>query len=706
MNAIMNDSASLLIELGTEELPPKALDGLAHAFREGVHSGLAKLGIAIEGESRALWSPRRLVVLVPKIGLRQPDQPQERRGPALSAAFDAQGRPSKALLGFAQSCGVAVDQLVKLETDKGAWFMHRSVQPGQPTANLLSGVINDALKALPIPRPMRWSDQEQYFVRPVHWLVVLLGDQVVDAEALGLKSGRNSCGHRFMHPGPVPIGDAASYIRTLREAKVLVDPNERRDAIEDQVLKIANGFGLTANLRMELLEEVKNLVEWPVAIHCEFDRDFLQVPQEALIKTMEDNQRFFPMVDKQGRLTEHFIGIANIASKDPAEIKKGYERVIRPRFADAKFFVDADLKESLDENNFALGEITYQSKLGTVLNKVERIERLAQYVASLSGAEVDAASTAANLCKSDLTTRMVGEFPELQGTIGKYYALQKGVASNIAAAIEEHYWPRFAGDKIPQGSLGLAVSIADRIDTLVGFFMIDQKPTGNKDPFSLRRQALGLVRCLVEGKIDLDLEQLIQRAMAAYAKQLGLEGDSEALIAELYQFITERLRGYCVEQRGVKTDAFNAVLAVRPTNLLDFMARLEAVAAFAALPDAANLAAANKRIANILKQAPETSSSGIQDRLLGSEEEKRLFAELHGLQSAVGSFVAQRRYVDALRQLAGLREPVDAFFDKVMVMVDDSLLRQNRLLLLRQVRDLFMSIADVSLLQGTATKAA
>jgi glycyl-tRNA synthetase beta chain len=700
----MNPIAPLLIELGTEELPPKALDELAAAFRDGVVAGLSKRGIAHTAHSvRALHSPRRLAVWIEDVALQQPEQKLERRGPAANAAFDASGTPTKALIGFAHSCGVTVEQLEKIDTDKGAWFVHRAVKPGEATAALLPQIVEEALKALPIPKPMRWSDLDYQFVRPAHWLVILLGPDVVPAEILGLKSDRMSRGHRFHHPEPVWISHANDYIDALRAAKVLVNPAERANRVIAEVQRVAEASGGVPRLRQELVDEVKNLVEWPVGIACTFEREFLRVPQEALIMTMESNQKFFPVFDADGKLTEHFIGVANIESRDPNEIRKGYERVIRPRFADAKFFFDDDLKSPLAAQQEALKKVTYQQKLGSVWDKVCRVGELARVIAerlrSMHGIGVDPAQAtqAAALAKCDLMTRMVGEFPELQGIMGRYYATAQGEPAEVANALDEFYQPRFAGDAIAPSRLGQVLAIAEKLDTLAGMFAIGQKPSGNKDPFSLRRNALGLARTLIEGGLDLDLNALLREAIAAISTD-GLDAKAN----DLYDFITDRLRGYYADQ-GIRGDAFEAVLAVRPSSLRDFDRRIRAIDAFTKQPEADSLAAANKRIGNILRQAGEKQFA-IADRvdaaLLDAGAETELANALDAAIRDVTPLMAEHRYVETMQRLAQLKPVADAFFDGVMVMVDDAAKRANRLGLLRSLRTQFLAIADIGLLQA------
>lgn len=713
----MSAAKSLLIELGTEELPPKALDELSQAFLRGIVDGLAKRGVeAALDQARAFCTPRRLAAFVPAVTPTQPPQAIERRGPAVGAALDAQGQPSKALLGFAQSCGVEVAQLEKLETDKGAWFVFRAVKPGQPVSALLPEVVEEALKALPIPRPMRWAEHDYSFVRPVHWLVMLHGAEIVEGGVLGLKSGRKSRGHRFMHPNPVHVTDADSWLDALRAAKVLADPVERRQRIRDEVARAAIQTGGVPRLDDALLEEIANLTEWPAAIACTFERDFLAVPPEALVTTMETNQKFVPVFDAAGALTEHFIGVANIASKNPAEIRKGYERVIRPRFADAKFFWDEDLKTPLADYQQPLKNVTYQQALGSLWDKSVRVAELARVIASRVGVDAGAATRAASLSKCDLLTRMVGEFPELQGVMGRYYARHQGEGEAVAQALDSYYQPRFARDAIAADPVGRVLAVAERLDTLAGIFAVGMKPSGNKDPFALRRAALGLARTLVEAGLELDLrasiaealELLPESALAAGVKP-GKDGKPVAfdagarrvaLLGELTDFVIDRLRGYYAEL-GFDTEQFEAVLAVAPTTLPDFDRRLRAVAEFGRRPEAASLAAANKRVANILRKAEEDAGApvvvGMVDPACFESPAEHALAD--ALDAALADTAAPRAtgdYTAVLARLAQLQAPVDAFFDAVLVNAEDARVRANRLGLLARLKAQFAAVADIA----------
>ncbi|OOG53543.1 glycine--tRNA ligase subunit beta [Rhodanobacter sp. C03] len=715
----MAEHKPLLIELGTEELPPKALDELSAAFLRGICDGLAKRGIdAALDQAKAYCSPRRLAAHIPGVAQAQPEQTIERRGPAMNAALDAEGQPSKALLGFAQSCGVGVEQLEKLETDKGAWFVFRAVKPGQPVSALLPEIIEEALKSLPIPRPMRWADHDYSFVRPVHWLVILHGAEIVDGGVLGLKSGRKSRGHRFMHPQPVHVADADSWLDAMRASNVLADPQERRQRIRAQVEQQAKQTGGVPQLDDALLDELANLTEWPAAIACTFEREFLSVPPEALVTTMVANQKFVPVFDADGKLTEHFIGIANIDSKDPAEIRKGYERVIRPRFADAKFFWDEDLKTPLASYQEQLKSVTYQQALGSLWDKSVRVAELARVIANRVGVDAGAATRAASLSKCDLLTRMVGEFPELQGVMGRYYAGHHGESTEVAEALDSYYQPRFGGDAIAAGRLGQVLAVAERLDTLAGIFAVGMKPSGNKDPFALRRAALGLARTLIEGGLELDLRGSFTEALELLpdgALMAGLKpgkdgkppilhaGERRAiLLDELYDFVLDRLRGYYAEQ-GFDNAQFEAVLAVQPRSLADFDRRLRAVAEFGRRPEAASLAAANKRVANILrKQAEETGAPAIGRTVdpahFEADAERELAAALGAAQQETAGALAAGDYTAVLARLSQLQAPVDTFFDSVLVNADDPAVRANRLALLGQLKAQFSAIADIALL--------
>jgi glycyl-tRNA synthetase beta chain len=705
----------LLIELGTEELPPKALDDLAGAFARGIVEGLEKRGVSADyASAKAYASPRRLAVYIADVAVAQPEQTIERRGPAIAASLGPDGEPSKALVGFAQSCGVEVSALEKLETDKGAWFVFRAVKPGQPTAALLPEIVTESLKALPIPKAMRWGNREDSFVRPVHTLLMLHGADIVDGQILGLTSGRLSNGHRFHHPKPIHVADADSWLDALRHAHVLADPTERRQRVRDEVARVATGG--VPRLSESLLDEIANLTEWPVGIACTFERAFLDVPPEALVTTMETNQKFVPVFDTEGRLTEHFIGVANIESKDPAEIRKGYERVIRPRFADAKFFWDADLKSPLAEYQEGLKNVTYQQSLGSLWDKTVRVAELARVIANRVDVDAGQATHAAALSKCDLLTRMVGEFPELQGVMGRYYASRQGIDASVADALDSFYQPRFGGDAIAAGKVGQVLAVAERLDTLAGIFAVGLKPSGNKDPFALRRAALGLARTLIEGNLDIELratltealEMIPETALLAGVKpgkdgkvpSVDLGARRRELGDEIQAFVLERLRGYYADQ-GFSTDQFEAVLAVAPATLPDFDRRLRAVGEFARRSEAASLAAANKRVANILrKQAEEADAPPIPATVdaayFDSDAERELHAALAAARADSQGLLASGDYTGTLARLAALQAPVDRFFDDVLVNAENPAVRANRLALLAQLKATFGAIADIS----------
>jgi glycyl-tRNA synthetase beta chain len=708
----MADLRPLLIEIGCEELPPKLLDELSKGFANILADELDTRYVP-HGNAHIFATPRRLAVLFPQVPLEfQPAQPLPIRIP-IARAFNQEGKPSPELLGRSQNLGVTLEAFKRIKNSSGSEelvYEPPRVQP-EPVRQKIADLLPWALKrvtSLPNVKPMRWGDHDYAFLRPTHWLVMLHGSEVVPVEVMGIASRRESRGHRFHHPLPVSIANPAAYVDALRDAKVLVDPAERRKRVRAEVDRVGAHIGGTPRLRDELLDQIANLTEWPVAIACSFERDFLRVPQEALIQTMETNQKFVPVFDAGGKLTEHFIGIANIESKDPAEIRKGYERVIRPRFADARFFYDEDLKVPLISHQEALKTVTYQQQLGSLWDKSVRVAELARVIGNRLGVDAALATRAAALSKCDLMTRMVGEFPELQGVMGRYYATANGEHAEVAQALDEFYRPRFAGDSIAEGHVARVLAVAERLDTLAGIFAVGMKPSGNKDPFALRRAALGLARTLIEAQLDLDLDASLREAVDLLPEiRIAPKGKTEAatpaaldkqkLTAELRDFIFERLRGYYAEQ-GFGAEQFEAVRAVDVETLIDFDRRLRAVAEFSRLPDAQALAAANKRIGNILRQAGGMSSGTVEATALDAGAETDLHQALREASEAVKPLVATSRYVDILRHLAALREPVDRFFDGVMVMTDDAAKRNNRLVLLSQLRRLFLHVADISLL--------
>lgn len=700
---------SLLVELGTEELPVAALPGLAQALFDGTLAALEKRGIAVErGDAKPLHSPRRLAVLLPGVATEQPEQASETLGPYLNIALDADGQPTKALQGFAAKAGVDWTALGKTSDAKGERFVHRTVSPGVRTATLLPEIVREAVAAMPIPKPMRWGAHAYAFARPVHWLVLLLGDDVVEGELFGIRADRMSRGHRFLHDKTVWIARPGDYVDALRAAKVLVDPDERRARIVEGVQSAARAAGGTARIDAGNLRQVECLVEWPSAVACTFDPAFLAVPQEALVATMEANQKFFPVLDAGGRLGEHFIGIANIESKDVAEVRKGYERVIRPRFADARFFFVEDMKQGLTAMGAGLANVTYQAKLGSVADKTQRVAALAEAIAPHVGADPALARRAASLGKNDLQSRLVNEFPELQGIAGRHYAMQDTALGDlshddrlaVANAIDEAYQPRFAGDDIALSPLGKVLAIAERLDTLAGGFAAGLKPTGNKDPFALRRNALGLARTIIESGFALNIRKLIHQAIELLPANIQPHADrnTETMGLDLFEFILDRLRGYYID-KGVPSQHFEAVAArmrsFADPSLYDFDRRIDAIGTFAQLPEAEALAAANKRIANILKKA-EGEIPAIEDKdLLREPAESALAESVEAVYAETGHALAHGDYVDALAHLARLRPQVDAFFDQVMVNVDDPALRRNRLALLKRLADRLGSVAAI-----------
>jgi glycyl-tRNA synthetase beta chain len=694
----MNGTRDLLFEIGTEELPPKSLRRLRDSLHATLISLLQENHLGHAG-SQAYATPRRLAVLVKDLEIAQPDREVVRRGPAISAAFDADGNPTRPAIGFASSCGVSVAELDRLETDKGTWLVWRSTETGKPAAEILPDLIEKALKTLPVPKRMRWGCSSIEFVRPVHWAVLLLGDEPVPAEILGVRCDRYTRGHRFHHNETIAINNAADYSETLATiGQVIADMDQRSESIRKQVIAAGAALGGNARIDTELLDEVTALVEWPVAITGGFDRRFLEVPAEALISSMQDHQKFFPVIHPDGSLMPNFITVANIVSKDPEQVRAGNERVIRPRLEDAAFFWAQDRKQTLESRIPQLDAMTFQKQLGSLGDKQKRVAAVAASMATALGIETYCVQRAATLSKCDLLTNMVFEFPELQGVMGRYYALHDGEDPEVANALDEQYQPRFAGDILPSTMTGQILAVAERLDTLTGIFAIGQTPTGDKDPFGLRRAALGLLRILVEKQLDLDLEAMIETAATNFPDDV-LAGKA---IPSLLNFILERLRAYYLDA-GFDVQNFDAVMSRQPTRPLDFDQRMHAVKAFRELPEADSLAAANKRIRNILRKAHEAginTTTEYDADLLKEQAERDLATALENLQAQVRPLFAEREYKQALRTLAALQAPVDTFFEKVMVMCDEMALRNNRLALLNALSELFLEVADISLLQG------
>jgi glycyl-tRNA synthetase beta chain len=684
----------LLFELLTEELPPRTLEALSLALTAGLTKGLDTAGIP-HGEVRGFATPRRLAVQVKKLAEHQPDKQVERRGPPLANSFDAQGAPTQAASAFAKNCGVPVAELSQLKTDKGAWLVFRGTERGSATTALLGDIVNQAIAGLPIAKRMRWGARTAEFVRPVHGVVLLYGETLIPAEVLGLQTGRVTLGHRFHAPKPITLKSAVGYESRLRRAKVVADFEARRELIRLGVAAAAagTGEGATALIESALLDEVTALVEWPVPIAGRFEQRFLSLPREVVIATVQDHQRYFPVQDADGKLSGWFITVSNIESRDPSKVREGNERVVRPRLSDAAFFWDQDRKISLGEHAARLSGMTFQTKLGTYADKTLRVKALAQSIGGRIGAG-PLVARAAELAKADLMTAMVGEFPELQGTMGRYYAEAQGEPEELARALEEHYRPRYAGDSLPATKTGQAVALADKIDTLVGIFAIEQRPTGAKDPFGLRRAALGLLRILLEGRLELDLFEVLAEAAGAQPVQRA------GVFEEVYDFIAERLRGLLLEEPGTTVEMLDAVFANRPRSPLDAVTRLKALKEFLLLPEAGILAGINKRIANILKKTSLDSNAVVDAGALAEEAERQLHKVMSDLRIPVQDAATQRRYADSLKALVGLRAPVDDFFERIMVMDEDLARRNNRLALLRDVQLLLGGVADLSRLPG------
>jgi glycyl-tRNA synthetase beta chain len=702
------ETKDLLVEIGTEELPPKSLRRLSDAFTQGIREGLDKASLSYS-ELKAFATPRRLAILVKGLASSQASKQVERRGPAITAAFNDEGCPTKAALGFARSCGLEnVEDLEKLENDKGSWLVFRSHEEGKTTSELIPEIVQKSLDKLPIPKRMRWGDLKVQFVRPVHWVVLLFGDEVIDTDILSIKSGRETRGHRFHHPENIYIGEPAAYAPLLEtQGHVVADFESRREAIRGQVLEIAATVKGNAVIDEDLLDEVTSMVEWPVSVLGNFEEQFLEVPPEALISAMKSHQKYFHLVDQAGKLMPHFITISNIESHDPSVVRAGNERVIRPRLSDAAFFWKQDGKQKLESHIEGLKTVVFQKKLGTLYDKAERISSLAGYIAKQLNGDEQSAQRAAILCKCDLMTEMVGEFPDLQGIMGRYYAINDGEPEEIAIAIDEHYMPRFAGDTLPTTISGQAVAIAEKLDTLVGIFGIGQAPTGDKDPFALRRAALGVLRIIIEGKLDINLAELLGVAATQYMNVIWELPDKltkndiaapSQVAVQVFDFIMGRLRIY-YQGQGVAPDVFDAVYAQGPTRPLDFDIRVHAVTSFRKLVEAESLAAANKRISNILKKTDTAIPEHYNADLLQDDAERVLASQLDDLEKQLQPMFDSGEYEAAMKQLATLRDPVDKFFDDVMVMVDDEALRDNRLALLSNMRMMFLRVADLSRLQ-------
>ena len=698
----MTRRADFLFELGTEELPPAALLKLSRALQDNFCQALEQAGLSHKAV-RSYASPRRLALFVEGLQSEQPATRVERRGPALTAAFNDQGEPTPAALGFARSCGVDVNALDSIKSDQGAWLVHRFTQPGQATAGLLPDMLQQALQRLPVPKYMRWGDLDAEFVRPVHWLVMLLGDEVVAGSLYGVKAGRETRGHRFHHPDRLYLAEPAAYAPLLEsEGRVMADFDARREAVRAQALEVAVASGGRAVIDEDLLDEVTGMVEWPVAILGEFETKFLDVPPEVLISAMKSHQKYFHVVDDDGGLLPCFVTVSNIDSRDIDVVRAGNERVIRPRLADAAFFWNQDRRQRLDTHVEALKHVVFQKKLGSLYDKTLRVRELAGDIAKRLDIDHRQPERAALLSKCDLLTSMVGEFPDLQGVMGRYYARHDGEADGVAAAIDEQYMPRYAGDGLPATVPGQILSLADKLDTLTGLFAIGEIPSGTRDPFALRRLALGVLRIIIERDLaELDLRELITMALTVHRLDKVNIGD---VTQEVFAFMIDRLHAY-YHDRGITPDVFAAVLACRPepSRPVDIDARLRAVTAFRKLPEADSLAAANKRIANILRKAQDWKADSYDKTKLVEAAEKSLADGIGQVSERIAPLLADGAYTDVLTELAVLRNTVDDFFDHVMVMVDDAALRQNRLDLLNALHALFVDVADISCLQPIDT---
>ena len=684
---------NFLVEIGTEELPPKALKTLATSFADNVEAELNQAGLSFD---KIEWfaAPRRLAVKVLNLATQQPSKEIEKRGPAVSAAFDAEGKPTKAAEGWARGCGITVEQAERIATDKGEWLVHRAKIEGQPTKNLLNGIVANALAKLPIPKPMRWADKTVQFIRPVHTVTILLGDELIEGEILGVASARTIRGHRFLGEKEFEIQHADQYPQLLREkGSVVADFNERKAEILAKSQAKATALGGVADIEESLLEEVTSLVEYPNVLAAKFEERFLAVPAEALVYTMKGDQKYFPIYDKEGKLLPHFIFVSNINPDDPTAIIEGNEKVVRPRLTDAEFFFKTDLKQKLVDRLPRLETVLFQQQLGTLKDKTDRIEQLAGEIAKQIGADEAKAKRAGLLSKCDLMTNMVFEFTDTQGVMGMHYARHDGEDEEVAVALNEQYMPRFAGDELPKSLVASAVALADKFDTLTGIFGIGQAPKGSADPFAFRRAALGALRIIVEKNLPLDLEDLVKKSAALFGDKLT----NQNVVADVVDFMLGRFRAW-YQDEGIAVDVIQAVLARRPTRPADFDARVRAVSHFRTLDSAEALAAANKRVANILAKA-EGDIGAIDVALCVEPAEQVLAQSVLSLAKEVQPLIAQGEYTAVLDKLAGLRQPVDNFFDNVMVNAEDAKLRQNRLAILNTLQGLFLQVADISLLQ-------
>ncbi len=696
----MADLKTLLVEIGTEELPPKSLNALASALHESISRQLDELSLPHDSkDSRYFAAPRRMAVRIAGLPAHQADRSETRLGPAVQAAFDADGNPTPAAAGFARSVGVEVSDLERVETDKGERLGIVRNIPGQATDSFIESIIDKALQSLPVPKAMRWGDREDSFVRPVHWIVALLDDQPIEGELFGIEFGTSSMGHRFHHPAPVALTHADQYPDVLLPAHVMADQHQRRDTVRQQADEVAASVGAVAHVEDALLDEVTALVEWPSVVCGSFDSEFLDVPHQALISSMQNHQKFFPLLDQNGRLVARFLATANLESSNEASVIDGLERVIRPRLADARFFWQQDQKQPLDALIPALDSVVYQKDLGSLGDKIRRVSRLGLELAGPAGLNSDHHERAAQLYKCDLLSDMVGEFPELQGIMGEHYARIQGEAAEVASALSGHYQPKTASDDLPSGDTAVLLALSERLDTLCGIFAAGLKPTGNRDPFALRRAANGIVRLLIELELKLDLATCVDQALCGISQHIETATDQRD---DIIEFVIERLRSYYLAQ-GFSQEQFNSVWARHITTLTDFDARIRACRSFteSQAETAQSLAVANKRIGNILRKSGMDSDAEIEPvdtSLLTEGSESTLYTDLADRISQTAPLLGNAAYQDVLNTLSSLRQPIDSFFDDVMVMVDDESLKQNRLRLLATIKQQFDAVADISLL--------
>ncbi len=688
----MSNHKHLLFELGCEELPPTTLKALRDHLLNGICSGLDDANLSY-GTRHCFATPRRLAVWIEAVETNQADERVEKRGPAVAAAYDAEGNPSKAALGFARGCGADFNELSTLKTDKGEWLSYKKLEKGLSAEALIPDIIEKALNRLPIAKRMRWGRSNDAFVRPVHWVVLMFGSETIDSQFFGVDASNTSYGHRFHAPSRLEISSADAYSELLQNAYVIADFDTRKAMIEKQAIQAAQAVNGTVHIDASLLDEITALVEYPVAVTGSFDEHFLALPKEVLITTMQINQKYFPVLDARGALLPYFITISNIQSSNPASVSHGNERVIRPRLSDAEFFWQQDMKTTLAERIPSLDNVVFQHKLGSIGDKTRRVEALSVELAKQLGHDADLASRAALLSKTDLVTDMVGEFASLQGVIGRYYATENGEATEVATAIQEQYLPKQSGGALPTTQTGLVLALSDKLDTVVGIFSAGLLPTGDKDPFALRRASLGVLRILIENNIELDLKDLIHLS----CQQFTHDFDEDNTLERVLNFILERLKGYCLAN-GFSPEQFSAVTSVNCTEPLDFMNRMQAVKAFSQLAEAASLGEANKRIQNLLKKAPNNVSAQFNASLLSGSEEVALHQTLTAVEAQVNPLIAQHGYIEALKVLSTLKNPIDDFFEHTFIMAEDENVKNTRLALLSNIHANFIKIADISMI--------